>query len=210
MTSKLKQASNISPNVIQETCERLTDLFGEPPVVIGGRAVNIYCFHERRDTHDIDVAVKQDPSEIPNFFYKAVEMGFIPRTEDEKAGGKMVGVTDRETGAQVDFFFKETIGGVEKSDVFEMALDRTLTKRGTTKVVDPGLLVLMKYTANRDKDWEDVGNLMRNVYGNSPSVFLKEESEKVKKYVPADQQKLFVQNLISATKAPFTSELRTS
>ncbi|MDE1855499.1 MAG: nucleotidyltransferase [Candidatus Micrarchaeota archaeon] len=202
----LKHRSDIPTYAIKDIYDRLSDIFGKDDVVIiGGRAVNIYCFNSKRDTHDVDVVVSKKPSEIEDFDVKALEMGMIPRTQ----GSEIVGVNDNYSGAQIDFFYKDNVGGVERSDILETALERTLTKEGTVRVVHPGYLVLIKYTAGRDKDWDDIRNIMRNMYNSSPAKFFKEEEGKIRKYIPDQEQlQLFAKELTNAMQV--TGRLRSA
>ncbi|MEM4114310.1 MAG: nucleotidyltransferase [Candidatus Micrarchaeaceae archaeon] len=189
--SKEQPYSDIPASELKSIYDRLTGIFGEYGVVIiGGRAVNIYCFNNKRDTHDIDVVVSENPTKIGNLYEKAAENGFFVKKD-----GSDIKFIDNKTGAQIDFFYKEAVGGINTQDILDSAMERPLTKNGIVRVIHPALLILIKYSAGRDKDWQDIANLIRNLYNNSPAEFIKEEREMIEKYIDSEQIERFAVEL---------------
>ncbi|MEM4098867.1 MAG: nucleotidyltransferase [Candidatus Micrarchaeaceae archaeon] len=189
--SREQPYSDISASALKSIYDRLTYIFGEYGVVIiGGRAVNIYCFNNKRDTHDIDVVVPENPTKIDNLYEKAAEKDFSVEKD-----GSDIKFIDNKTGAQIDFFYKEAVGGINTQDILDSAMERPLTKNGIVRVIHPALLILIKYSAGRDKDWQDIANLIRNLYNNSPAEFIKEEREMIEKYIDSEQIERFAVEL---------------
>ncbi|MEM3455592.1 MAG: nucleotidyltransferase [Candidatus Micrarchaeia archaeon] len=191
--SKEQPYSDISASDLKSIYEGLTYVFGKHGVVIiGGRAVNIYCFNNKRDTHDIDVVVSENPTKIGNLYEKATEKDFSVEKD-----GSDIKFIDNKTGAQIDFFYKEAVGGINTQDILrrDSAMERPLTKNGTVRVIHPALLILIKYSAGRDKDWQDIANLIRNLYNNSPEEFIKEERDKIGRYLDSEQIERFAVEL---------------
>ncbi|MEM4097865.1 MAG: nucleotidyltransferase [Candidatus Micrarchaeaceae archaeon] len=189
--SKEQPYSDISASALKSIYDRLTGIFGEYGVVIiGGRAVNIYCFNNKRDTHDIDVVVSENPTKIDNLYEKADKNGFFVEKD-----GSDIKFIDNKTGAQIDFFYKEEVGGIKTRDILDSAMERPLTKNGTVRVIHPALLVLNKYSAGRNKDWQDIANLIRNLYNNSPEEFINEERDKIERYIDSEQIERFAVEL---------------
>ncbi|MEM3714324.1 MAG: hypothetical protein QXF82_05175, partial [Nitrososphaeria archaeon] len=127
---------------------------------------------------------------IDNLYEKAAENGF-----SVEKGGSDIKFIDKTTGAQIDFFYKEAVGGIKTRDILDSAMERPLTKNGTVRVIHPALLVLNKYSAGRNKDWQDIANLIRNLYNNSPEEFINEERKMIERYIDPEQIKRFAVEL---------------
>ena len=170
---------NITPLELLDIYHRLEKLFDDV-AILGGRAVNIYIFGDKRFTKDIDVAVKLPDVPLKMLKDAILENGFIYETYDD---GKLKKLINRETNTSIDLYYSADLGGIHIEDLLSLAKTRTLGHDSeTVKVVNPALLILMKLKSNRPKDIEDVGKLIQNLYG-TPEKFIEKENAVLSRYL---------------------------
>ena len=179
---------NIKPYQLDSIYERLQSIFDDI-VIIGGRAVNIYCSNNKRSTHDIDVVVgfgnpKNGSDAIKE---KALQSGFMY----EESGGLVRKLVDKETDISIDLYYSKPISNIELFDIIKYSQKRTMGSQGAiVNVVHPALLILMKMQSNRQKDRNDVYNLIDNLYGQ-PELFMQKENKILSMYLePVELKKL--------------------
>ncbi len=179
---------NIKPYQLDDIYERLHGIFDDI-IIIGGRAVNIYCSNNKRNTHDIDVVVgfgnsKNGSDAIKE---KALQSSFMY----EESKGLVKKLIDRETNISIDLYYSKSISNIELSDIIKYSQKRTMGSQGTiVNVVHPALLILMKMQSNRQKDKNDIYNLIDNLYGQ-PERFMQKENKMLSMYLePAELKKL--------------------
>ncbi len=179
---------NIKPYQLDDIYERLHGIFDDI-IIIGGRAVNIYCSNNKRNTHDIDVVVgfgnsKNGSDAIKE---KALQSSFMY----EESKGLVKKLIDRETNISIDLYYSKSISNIELSDIIKYSQKRTMGSQGTiVNVVQPALLILMKMQSNRQKDKNDIYNLIDNLYGQ-PERFMQKENKMLSMYLePAELKKL--------------------
>ena len=92
---------NIKDTTLVQIYRSLEEVFGEGNVVIiGGRAVNIYCSKNKRNTEDIDIVVKTDLSS-EELNKKLNENGFLPENVGEKDSTQYI---YKGSGIKIDFY----------------------------------------------------------------------------------------------------------
>jgi len=182
------QKYNITAPTLIQIYKGLEEVFGEGNVVIiGGRAVNILCSKDYRYTEDIDVVVSTNlnPKDINK---KLLENGFVPEY-GEKLSEHFTKYIDRSSGVKVDLYIlyngeeraERPISGIYKEDIINSAKEVQI-KKAHVKVVDPVLLVLMKYDAGREKDYIDIAKIITHVYGGF-GAFEKEAKPIIESYL---------------------------
>ena len=183
-----RKEDNIKPYQLDDIYERLHGIFDDI-IIIGGRAVNIYCSNNKRNTHDIDVVVgfgnsKNGSDAIKE---KALQSSFMY----EESKGLVKKLIDRETNISIDLYYSKSISNIELSDIIKYSQKRTMGSQGTiVNVVHPALLILMKMQSNRQKDKNDIYNLIDNLYGQ-PERFMQKENKMLSMYLePAELKKL--------------------
>jgi len=165
---------NIPVSVFADIYSRLTEGFGEMPVVIGGRAVNILCFNETRFTHDVDVVLSKDPSERKENLEK--ENFMIKRNER----GKIVGAEDLKDHSYdpitLDFYYSRPINGITIKEILKNVEEVNVAH---TKVLvpKPPIMLMLKYDAGRLKDIKDFELLLRNFYGSKKESLFENEKK---------------------------------
>ncbi|MFP3289374.1 MAG: hypothetical protein RXO35_03015 [Candidatus Micrarchaeota archaeon] len=166
------QKYNITAPTLIQIYKGLEEVFGEGNVVIiGGRAVNILCSKDYRYTEDIDVVVRTN-LDFEEINKRLLENGFVPEY-GKKLSEHFTKYIDRSTGVKVDLYILHDgeeraewpVSGIPKEDIIKFAKEVEI-KKAHVKVVNPVLLVLMKYNANREKDYIDIAKIITHVYGD--------------------------------------------
>ena len=188
LDNNTRKEYNIKPYQLDSIYERLQNIFDDI-IIIGGRAVNIYCSNNKRGTHDIDVVVGFENSKNGSdaIKEKALQSGFMY----EESKDLVKKIIDKETGISIDLYYTKPISNIELSDIIKYSQKRTMGHRGAiVNVVHPALLILMKMQSNRQKDRNDVYNLIDNLYGQ-PELFMQKENQILSMYLePAGLKKL--------------------
>ena len=195
-SDKKKDGYNIPIYKLEDIYSRLDRIFGDKAVIIGGRAVNIYCSKDARFTHDIDVVVKlnhRDAESVKAAKDRILENGFIYEND---ADGGIKKLIDESTGISIDLYYTKRVSGIEISDIISYSKKVSIGAHDTkVDVVNPALLVLMKIKSNREKDWGDIYNLMYNLYG-TPENFVNKENKILSLYLNSTDKLLEVLNKI--------------
>ncbi|MCL4389678.1 MAG: hypothetical protein M1528_02445 [Candidatus Marsarchaeota archaeon] len=190
---------DISISQFSDIYDRLGAAFGEPVTVIGGRAVNLLCFHNKRDTNDIDVVISpvkfsRESLRNPEFYShvreRLIENGFVVDSSSAPLGK----IVDMESGIRIDLYFSRDISGVPISDIIEGSTEISLPvgkKTANIRVASPVHLIIMKYNTfisdgkgsggRQGKDGADMRNIISNHY-RTPENFLNVEGAKLAEY----------------------------
>ncbi len=178
----------------------ITDTFSTSAVVIGGRAVNFYCMHSQRPTHDIDLVVEFKPtramlSSLPNTPGEKGSYFEVHETPDSEARPKMFYISDvtkatlKDGKIEIDLYYPDYRAGCNRympmSSLNNIPLREIIRLSEVVKIADVELyvvnremLTVMKYETwktrgkkDKDaKDMQDLRTLVRNYY-NTPDTF---------------------------------------
>jgi hypothetical protein len=172
-SNKYSASFNIKPYEIEDIYMRLP-AFVDKAVIIGGRAVNIYCSKDKRQTHDIDMVVKfRDGLQNDDIKNEIIKNGFMYETG---SNGKIKKLIDNKTGISIDVYYSRSINNIELEDILNTAKTRHIGSDLQVNVVHPALLILMKLESNRSKDQLDVKNIVTTLYGNGETFIRKEKA----------------------------------
>ena len=191
--------------------DRLTGIFGENTVVIGGRAVNLLCYNNRRDTHDIDVVI--EPRANPETKVGIILGSGFSIIRDKH--NKIKTLVDDATGVSVDLYWKRDVGGIRIEDIIETSVSKDEAIGGRVyrlKVAAPLALILMKHSAwNTDrrgagprggKDADDIRALIQNQYGTPANFFRSDREELLGFFQSSDTFDRFVADIEIVFSAP--------
>jgi len=185
---------NISAQTLIQIYKSLEEVFGEGNVVIiGGRAVNILCSKDYRYTEDIDVVVRTN-LDFEEINKRLLENGFVPE-HGEELSEHFTKYIDRSTGIQIDLYIlydgeeraERPVSGVPKEDIIKFAKEVEI-KKAHVKVVNPVLLVLMKYNAHRERDYIDIAKIITHVYHGDFDAFEKEAIPIIEGYLKESER----------------------
>ena len=183
------QKYNITASTLIQIYKSLEKVFGEGNVVIiGGRAVNILCSKDHRYTDDLDIVAATNLS-FEEVNRKLLENGFIPEYGKELSE-RFTKYIDRSSGVKVDLYIlyneekraEWPVSGIPKEDIINSAKEVEI-KKVHVKVVDPVLLVLMKYNAGRQNDYVDIAKIITHVYHADFGAFEKEARPIIEGYL---------------------------
>lgn len=171
-----------------EIYDRIAGIFGGNTVVIGGRAVNLLCYNNQRNTHDIDVVI--DPKSKPDEKVGMIQSSGFSIERD--SNGRMKSLIDNRSGVSVDLYYRKEVGGIKIEDIIGTSVLKTESIGGHVykfMVADPLVLILMKRAAwNSDRnersgrmDSKDIMNLIQNQYGN-PANFFRVEVDRLSEF----------------------------
>ncbi len=159
---------NIPKSYFVDICERLDKACEEnnaKPILIGGRAINLYCFKDTRPTNDMDFVLKlSDATVLENlkndFTFNSLEVRF-------NSNGKEFNLLDLETGVKIDLYYSRPINNFPLEHVTKYSITYPIQLNHETHNISiasiPTLVVLKLYTG-REKDREDVYHLIKNNY----------------------------------------------
>jgi hypothetical protein len=183
------RSTNIPVVAMADIYQRLSETFGDKGVIIGGRAVNLLCFHNQRQTNDVDYVVdsRANPEALAK---RAVENGFT-LIRDERTN-KLLALSDKHwtdgenKPIRIDLYFTRDIGVVGLDEITSTAV-RVRAVDQEIRVAAPHMLILMKYQTwmsdnrgrgkRRGKDGEDLKNIITNIYGTPEKLFEKEQAK---------------------------------
>jgi predicted nucleotidyltransferase component of viral defense system len=213
--SKFKQNQkdyNISITEFHDIVNQISDIFGQANVlIIGGRAVNLYCYNNQRFTNDIDITLKLDEGkDLMDYKEKLFEAGFLYL---EKSKASFVACNYNEI--KIDFYTAD-LNKISVNDM--MATATTISeRRGGTElsfnVISPALLVWNKWVAYNsrkqegNKDLIDIQNLLEQRYKNDVKRFVRDEKEAldiIAKTVGLEKRNIFLaelQNMLAVNKS---------
>jgi len=162
-----KGKSNFSAGDLYCAYLRLEKMFGTGKVLfIGGRAVNLICEMNQRPTHDIDVAVSVPKDKIEDIKRKAIENGFIvPKGEGSKVN-KLELMISGNTLMQIDLYYDRPISGIPIWYLFETSTEIKKSQSNKTykfKVVNPGVLTVLKFFAYTEADKNSIEKHERDI-----------------------------------------------
>ncbi len=179
---------NIPIGIVEDIYERLTESFGEMPVFIGGRAVNILCSKNKRPTNDIDLVVKNNPEPRKNII---IENGFF--IEPSKSG-KITQLYDTENDVKIDLYYNKPVNGIPIEFIEKHSLSVKL-KNDVVRVVEPSLLLLMKLDAGREQDMRDVQVILETFYNSKIENYLEKEKSTLNDLEIDPKQVLLLYNI---------------
>ena len=163
------QKYNITASTLIQIYKDLEGVFGEGNVVIiGGRAVNILCSKDHRYTNDLDIVAATNLS-FEEINRKLWENGFVADDYGKvlhEHPTKYTKYIHKLSGVKIDLYIlydgeeraEWPVSGIPKEDIINSAKEVEI-KNTYVKVVDPVLLVLMKYNAGREKDYIDIAKI---------------------------------------------------
>jgi len=168
------QKYNITASTLIQIYKDLEGVFGEGNVVIiGGRAVNILCSKDHRYTNDLDIVAATNLS-FEEINRKLWENGFVADDYGKvlhEHPTKYTKYIHKLSGVKIDLYIlydgeeraEWPVSGIPKEDIINSAKEVEI-KNTYVKVVDPVLLVLMKYNAGRENDYIDIAKIITHVY----------------------------------------------
>jgi hypothetical protein len=197
--------------------ERLSSVFGDSATIIGGRAVNLLCFHSKRNTNDIDVVIDpsvftknllRQPSAYNDIRERLLDSGFIV----DSSKGPLSNVVDKESGICVDVYFSRDVSGIPINDIIKGSLEMNLhagSKAAKVRVASPFHMIMMKYNvflsdgngrgSREGKDGDDIKNIIQNHYGSIKD-FLDKERVRLYEMLPEkEDMTTFIQTLLAAS-----------
>jgi hypothetical protein len=181
---------NITPALLSQIYRDLSELFDGKVVIIGGRAVNIYCAKDKRNTDDLDVVVRIGSNlTTRDIQERLIEYNFSPAKESFNPENGFYQLQHR-SGVKIDIYLlregeqRESwpISGIPKIDIIDNAVERQLPTGDRVYIVDPVRLVLMKFNSHRPQDIEDIGNIISSLYSSFDD-FLEEGGGIIYSYV---------------------------
>jgi predicted nucleotidyltransferase len=202
------QKYNITASTLIQIYKDLEGVFGEGNVVIiGGRAVNILCSKDHRYTNDLDIVAATNLS-FEEMNRKLWENGFVADDYGKVLHGHSTKYIHKLSGVKIDLYIfyggekraEWPISGIPKEDIMNHAKEVEI-KNTYVKVVDPVLLVLMKYNANREKDYIDIAKIITHVYRGDFGAFEKKAKPIIESYLKesGEENKSDINNRINYT-----------
>jgi predicted nucleotidyltransferase len=179
------QRYNITPKTLIEIVKELEEVFGKRNVVIiGGRATNIYCSKDYRDTDDIDIVVKSGTS-FEKLNDILINKGYLHISD----GSDIHSTQYERNGVKIDLYVlypgedrtERPVSYIPKEDIIKNAERKEIDGK-EVRVVDPVRLVLMKYNSRRKQDLIDIANVIDHVFGNFYK-FIEEAEPIIKEYL---------------------------
>jgi hypothetical protein len=195
------QISNIPLVDIARSYQAIQLIFeGHTVSVLGGRAVNMLTYHDKRTTNDMDLLVDAHKGDLMACAKRAEDLGFTVETVySREKHCNSLRLTD-EDGTKFDIYHRDmgTVSGIPVADIVKSTIDVDVyiaeLKQGVKfNVVAPGMLIIMKFntetergeTANH-KDAFDIVNLLGDHYdGNKIKSFIEHELGPLTEYIKA-------------------------
>jgi hypothetical protein len=163
---------DVKVSTLFEVYYELSNIFNKPPIIIGGKAINLLCEKNRRPTKDIDLVLDIDMSKITeDIKNKLIDNGFIINYDSNN------NIKNLEyEGIYVDLYYLRPINGIAIKYIVENKQEINIIRSSTLTlyVASPPIMLLMKFDSNREKDREDVKRLLDTYYGGKLGIFLKE------------------------------------
>jgi hypothetical protein len=166
--------SNFSARELYDAYSKIQTM-GYSVVLIGGRAINLLCEMNQRQTHDIDLIIIVPQDEDNNIKRKAIENGFIiPKDQGNKLS-KLELIISPSKIMQIDLYYDRPISGIPISYILETSIEIEKSQNKKTykfRVANPGVLLVLKFFAynesdneNKDKHGRDIKALLDNYKG---------------------------------------------
>ncbi|BCS91076.1 MAG: hypothetical protein ARM1_0533 [Candidatus Micrarchaeota archaeon] len=119
----------------------------------------------------MDVIVDKDPNSIDNIVELLSENGFIPIYEN----GRIKAIKDRGRDIRIDLYTRDEVGILSVEEIIKHSLKVKILHNSKeeryVRVAHPVHLVIMKLMAGRDKDYEDIINIIESIYGTTDRFF---------------------------------------
>ena len=165
--NKLNNNEDVTINQLLEVYDKLTKIFGESPVIIGGKAINFLCKKNRRATKDIDLVISnnkisdikiKDCSDPESIVSKLIAEGFELKWNKNNSTLKSLNYQ----GVDIDLYYSRPLNGICIEDIIKFKRKSNNIKKSSNPIyfANPVIMLLMKYDSNRDKDKEDVDRLL--------------------------------------------------
>ncbi len=216
MELEARRKVDIPIRQLTDIYKRLSSVFGESTTIIGGRAVNLLCFHSKRDTNDIDIVIDpsvftknllRQPSAYNDITNRIIDSGFLI----DSSKGPLSSIVDRESGICVDVYFSRDVSGIPISNIIKDSVEMTMQVGGTSakiRVASPFHMIMMKYNtflsnengrgSRGNKDGNDIKNLIQNHYGDVKGFLDKERTKICEMFDGKEDMGLFIQTLMLA------------
>ena len=206
-------------------------------VVIGGRAVNLYCINSSRFTNDVDLVLRWKPSReqlstLPSFMHRDENNAYFEITyRGERITPEVkyyrpslpMGFTTLDlyypyyVSSFNNFQNRTDISGIPIETILEKSQTISIGEELTMKVPSPQILVVLKYVSWMDrgkgdpkaKDMADIRNLIRN-HANTPQTFTRlihRVGEIVNKTMPEQHHEIITGVLRNASLRGINKEL---
>ncbi|MCL5089886.1 MAG: hypothetical protein M1382_01805 [Candidatus Marsarchaeota archaeon] len=188
-----KEMVNISVDRFVDIYERLKRVFDKDVVVIGGRAVNLYCFKDTRKTNNINMVVYQPDISMKELDPKLIKNDFVRDFSDSK-NLLIMDIKDKILGVEVNVHYSGLLNDVPLSHVIKYANNyQIITTKGNyqIKIASIPTIIALKATG-RTKDNKDIRDLLNNYYNGNANEFLENErtKEEYAKFEESDISKI--------------------
>ena len=178
--NKLNNNEDVTINQLLEVYDKLTKIFGESPVIIGGKAINFLCKKNRRATKDIDLVISdnkisdikiKDCSDPESIVSKLIAEGFELKWNKNNSTLKSLNYQ----GVDIDLYYSRPLNGICIEDIIKFKRKSNNIKKSSNPIyfANPVIMLLMKYDSNRDKDKEDVDRLLDTYWESKIGLFIK-------------------------------------